>query len=271
VAALAGGAAALTAFAGVGVGASRSLPGDAFYGVKRATEHVQLATSFGRQAKGERHLQFARTRLSEVRALVGRSDALAGFVPGTLGALGPLTTEAKVSTILATLREMDAETRAGADDLYAAYTDGADGALRTLDSFTQQQFRDLRDVLPALPDQARPRAQASLALLNVVATKTVAVAGETTPRVRHRHHHGSGQPHPSATPHAGHHGGKSDRPGHGGNGTEPTPTGSSKPHIVPTAPPKVPKIPTLPPVVPLPTEVPTSIPTLKLPSLHDLG
>jgi hypothetical protein len=47
MAVLAGAAAALTAFAGVGLGASRSLPGDPLYGVKRATEDVQLAVTFG--------------------------------------------------------------------------------------------------------------------------------------------------------------------------------------------------------------------------------
>src|SRR5438552_11503613 len=65
VAVLAGRAAAVTAVAGVGVGASRSLPGDAFYGLKRATENVQLDLAQGQEAKGKRHLEFARTRLAE--------------------------------------------------------------------------------------------------------------------------------------------------------------------------------------------------------------
>src|SRR3954452_8522667 len=52
VVALAGGAAAITDVGGVGVGASRALPGDAFYGVKRASEGVQLAVAQGDEAKG---------------------------------------------------------------------------------------------------------------------------------------------------------------------------------------------------------------------------
>jgi len=99
VAIVAGAAAAATAVAGVGVGASRSLPGDPFYGVKRATEHVQLAVTTGQEAKGKRHLEFARTRLHEVQALVGQSSALSDFMPGQVGALGHLTDEAKTSTI----------------------------------------------------------------------------------------------------------------------------------------------------------------------------
>src|SRR3954465_6719761 len=55
VAAVAAGPAAVTAVAGVGVGASRSLPGDAFYGLKRSTENVQLAFTAGQEGKGKRH------------------------------------------------------------------------------------------------------------------------------------------------------------------------------------------------------------------------
>src|SRR3954454_5043131 len=125
VAVLAGGAAAVTAIAGVGVGASRSLPGDPFYGVKRATEDVQLATTFGQEAKGRRHLELARTRLSEVQSLVGQTDALADAIPGKPGALGALIDEASSDTIVSTLEDMDDETRAGAQDLYAVYRDTA--------------------------------------------------------------------------------------------------------------------------------------------------
>ncbi len=126
MAVLAGGAAAATAIAGVGLGASRSLPGDPFYGVKRATEDVQLATTFGQEAKGKRHLEFARTRLSEVEALSARTDTLGTFLPGTAGALGPLSDEARTATIVSTLRDMDAETRAGASDLMAVFAESGD-------------------------------------------------------------------------------------------------------------------------------------------------
>src|SRR4051794_9901735 len=156
---VAGAAAAAPAVAGVGVGASRSLPGDPFYGVKRATERVQLATTTGQEAKGKRHLEFARTRLHEVEALVGQDSALSEFMPGQVGALGHLTNEAKTSTIVATLQDMDAETRAGAQDLLAVYTDsGRTEALQALNTFTLAQYGDLRDVVPALPTEAQPRA-----------------------------------------------------------------------------------------------------------------
>src|SRR5436305_6621394 len=59
-------ASAVVLVGGVGLAGSRSLPGQPFYGVKRGVERVQLAAAGSTEAKGERHLQVARTRLHEV-------------------------------------------------------------------------------------------------------------------------------------------------------------------------------------------------------------
>lgn len=270
MAVLAGSAAALTAFAGVGLGASRSLPGDPLYGMKRATEDVQLAVTFGAEAKGKRHLEFARTRLDEVEALVGRSSALSDFMPGAAGALGPLTEAAKTSTILATLRDMDNETRAGADTLVdVATSSGSIEPLRALDDFTQEQFADIRDVLPALPEAARPRARMSLSLLSAVAARTVDIATSVpggTPG-------GPAQsPTPTATltPTPGHNGSGGSAPTTGtGPDGEPT-SGSQSPAPTISLDPEnpVPTIPTLP--TSLPPILPTDLPTLEVPVVNDL-
>jgi len=214
---VAGAAAAATAIAGVGIGASRSIPGDAFYGVKRATEDVQLALTTGQEAKGKRHLEFARTRLHEVEALAGRSSALGGFTPGQPAALGHLSSEAKTSTIVATLRDMDAETRAGAEDLLAAYADSETAEpLEALDAFTRDQFDDLKDVVPALPTDAQPRAEQSLSLLTVVADRTrqAALGAGNTPTTGPgssgqptRSPGASAKPAKTHNPKPGHHGG----------------------------------------------------------------
>jgi hypothetical protein len=266
MAVVAGSAAAITAVTGVGIGASRSLPGDPFYGVKRASEDVQLAATFGDEAKGKRHLEFARTRLGEVEALAGRSSALTDFMPGAAGALGPLSAEDKSSTIVATLGDMDEETRAGSDALVeVALSSGSTEPLRALDEFTQEQFADLKAVLPALPQDARSRARTSLALLTAVATRTVAVANpskvDETPGT---------DPTPSVT--------KSPpkRPGSGGSKT-PEPTATTEPGTSTTTPAPTdpvdpgdltPTIPTLPTT--LPPILPTELPELPLPTVTDL-
>lgn len=266
---LAGGAAAATAIAGVGVGASRSLPGDPFYGVKRATERVQLATAVGQEAKGKRHLEFARTRLSEIQALAGQDSALQSFLPGASDAVGLLTDQAKVSTIIATLHDMDTETRAGADDLVAVARDtGSTEPLRALDEFTRAQFADLRSVLPELPIQAQPRAQASLALLSAVGQRTAALFGTSgTPSGKGGGHKSGGssatsKPSSKQTSSA-------SQPATATS--SPAPTAEPSTVTVPTQlPTDVPTIPSLPSSSPLPTELPTELPSLPdLPSLLD--
>jgi len=269
VAIVAGAAAAATAVVGVGVGASRSLPGDPFYGVKRATEHVQLAVTTGQEAKGKRHLEFARTRLHEVQALVGQSSALSDFMPGQVGALGHLTDEAKTSTIVATLQEMDAETRAGAQDLLTVYADsGKAEALQALDTFTRDQYGDLRDVVPALPTGAQPRAERSLSLLTVVASQTrqAARAGTPTPTP------GSGgtsspSQQPGQTPKPGKT--HSPRPGsNDGSASSSATPGTPSVPTLPVQPTEAPTIPPLPTVLPVPTQLPSQLPPL--PTLSEL-
>ena len=245
--ALAAGAAVVTGVSGVSLAASRSLPGDPLYGVKQAAESAQLATTIGTEARGKRHLQFARTRVSEVADLAKDGHA---------------------ALIIDTLRSMDVETRAGANDLFAAFRDsGSAEPLRALDRFTQQQYGDLRALLDSLPPAAQASARSSLALLAVIATDNVRSAtgsapgapsvapspGTTTP--------GATQPTSSPT--------SSAQPTQGsGSGPASSPTKSAPapvtvPTAVPTAVPSV-SAPTLPTIPPLPSTgvLPTDVPSL---------
>lgn len=252
------GAAVVTAVAGVGVGASRSLPGQPFYGVKRATEDIQLATTFGTEDRGKRHLQFARERLSEVSALIGHSSAL-GQMYGDRDYAGAAGADRATSTLIAdTLRDMDVETRAGANDLFVAYRDsGSTEPLSALSDFTVQQYRELRALVDALPADVRDQALSSLSLLNLVATDTVALAngspsgGPTTPPVSPSHSAVRPSVSPSQTPTAAPSG--SANPASTSSSTKPT-----VPTVLPSAPgiPSIPPSPTL-PVGPLPTSVPS--------------
>lgn len=62
---------------GVEVAAQRSLPGQPFYGLKRATEAAQLHLSGGATAQAEQRLDQARTRLAEIKALWPDRDSSA--------------------------------------------------------------------------------------------------------------------------------------------------------------------------------------------------
>jgi hypothetical protein len=270
VASIAAGAATVTAVAGVGVGASRSLPGDAFYGLKRGTENVQLALTSGQEAKGKRHLEFARTRLAEVRALSGESAALPLMTTnGHWTAAG--APHADPSTILATLHDMDAETRAGAHDLYAAYrSSGSAEPLQALNAFTQAQYAGLLDLLPRLPQGARPAAKSSLSLLTIVRATTVQIAQPQHPARPGGHHPRNGttsSSHSTATPHT-------TSPPAPGTGSTTTPaSGSTSPSATKSDPTvtTVPTIPVLPTSVPVPTTIPTLVPVPNLSGAPLLG
>ncbi len=178
------GIAATTVVSGVAIAAERALPGDTLYGVKRAAEGVQLQLTGDDTEAGLLHLQFAATRLQEVRRLVQEAgeDAATGWVRGAL-------------------REMDAETTAGAGLLTRAYLarpalsgSGSGSASRSesvsrselaspsplsrLVAFTRDQERTLATVLPALP---APAAASSLAVLRQVQTRTTALLASPTP------------------------------------------------------------------------------------------
>jgi hypothetical protein len=154
----AGTMAAVVAASGVAVAGSRSLPGDPFYGVKRTTEAVQLRLADGPQDEGVRHLQFAATRLREVRALLLGGDAAPGAADADV--------EQRVREALT---DMDADTRAGLQLLTAAFRETrATAPLEELSRFAQVQTAGLRAVLPALAGPARAQAQDSLSLVEGV-------------------------------------------------------------------------------------------------------
>ncbi len=229
--AVVGSAVIVTSFAGVGVAAAHSLPGSPFYDIKRATEHVQLWLASGPTAKGERHLEFARTRLAEARALGGSSRYAA-----------------------ATLRAMNEQTRSGSSDLLAAYrSTGATEPLAQLVSFTRTQYASLERYGETVPVRLQAQTFYSMTLLVGVAQDVRSLSGTTcltciltganphsTPTPGSR---GSTSPAPSVS-----------TPQSGPSGTAHTPGGVVPTGILPSR---------------LPTQIPTQIPT-KLPSLPPL-
>jgi hypothetical protein len=155
--ALVGSVVIITSVSGVGVAAARSLPGSPFYDLKRATESVQLWLASGAHAKGQRHLDFARTRLAEARAL---------------GADSPYA--------VSTLRSMNAETREGSSDLIDAYrSTGDNDPLAELVTFTRKQYADLAQFGNSASDQVQAQTVYSMTLLAGVAQQVESVAGTT--------------------------------------------------------------------------------------------
>lgn len=156
LAALAGSVTVITGFAGVGVAAAHSLPGDPFYGVKRATEGVQLWATHGDAAKGRLHLEFARTRLAEAEKLPASSPHLAP-----------------------TLAAMNSQTKQGSTELISAYTSShSTKPLATLVTFTQQQYGDLTTLAQHLPATLHNSEVTALNVLTEVTGTVRSVSGQ---------------------------------------------------------------------------------------------
>lgn len=154
--------AGVVAASGVAVASSRSLPGDPFYGVKRTTEDLQLRLADGAQAQGIRHLQFAATRLREVRGLVLGREASA--VTTT-----PAVDADEQDDVRDALADMDEQTRTGVRLLTSAFRETrVSGPLEELRQFAARQGDGLRQMLPALGGPMLVQAQGSLTLLDGV-------------------------------------------------------------------------------------------------------
>lgn len=143
------GLAATVAATGVGVGASRSLPGDALYDLKRTVERWQVGLAGGAVDEAQALLEHAQTRLDEVRGLLERGGAEA------------------LARIRATLDELNAELASATGRLLDAARDGSRAAYDRLAAATAELNRQIVALLPSLPADARAAASESMRTLNV--------------------------------------------------------------------------------------------------------
>lgn len=138
------------------ISAAGALPGDPFYGVKRAAQSTTLVLATSERTRGERQLDLAAARLREIRQLVERDS----------GHVEP--------AIATALRDMDTRTRAGSATLTDMYRHSLDiRPLNKLDAFARDQRSRLAALLPALPGETRSRARESLRLVESVGDRAV--------------------------------------------------------------------------------------------------
>lgn len=167
MAAAAASMAAVVGLSAVGVGASRSLPGDALYGVKRSAEGVQLSLARNDVNRGKRHLQHAETRLDEIAQLVDVDLAFAPSAPAEPGQITVAFGGSRSERVGEALRLMDNDTRHGTRLLFEAYAEDQDeDVLHVVRAFTQRQRDHLGQVLDKLPTAAHAKAEESLALVS---------------------------------------------------------------------------------------------------------
>ena len=171
--ALAGATTVLALLLGMAVWmSSGSLPGESLYGVKRASENVQLSMAGSDVAKGHAYLQLAGNRVREAAKLLGRPSAMAvGRSPGAAG--GQISAHT-ASLVTDTLASADDDTVHGMQLLArAAVAQVSKDPLTKMTDWWPGQNTTMTEVRNRIPAGAlRTRAQSSLTLLQRIATRT---------------------------------------------------------------------------------------------------
>lgn len=149
---LAGTLAAMLGVSGVGIASSSAKPGEPLYSFKRDHETFTLAFARSDISRGQLHLQFARTRLSEAE---GITDA---------------------TQLDSTLDDADGDTRSAMRDLGdAALSRNSTSPLDPIDQFVVNQRKDLQSWMDKLSINKRTRAAESLAVLDQVQQRSTAL------------------------------------------------------------------------------------------------
>jgi len=156
----AGGLATAVGLTGVGAAATRSLPGDPFYGVKRQVERLQVQLAATPAGEGREQLAQAGTRLRELAALLGK----------------PTADPQAVSRLVA---DWATSTRAGAAALLPRI--GEPGVGEELAAYVRAADPQLRRLAAAVPAALAARLAPATAALGTVARALTAAAPAAVP------------------------------------------------------------------------------------------
>lgn len=171
--ALAGASTVLVLLLGMAVWMSGgALPGQSLYGVKRASENVQLSLAGNDTDKGRAYLEFAANRAKEAADLLSKPSAMlaTGGVTADSRRVSPRT----ASLVTDTLASADAQSKSGMQLLgRAAVAQLSKEPLADVSKWLPDQRAELTEVRDRIPAGAlHNRAQASLTLLQRIAART---------------------------------------------------------------------------------------------------
>lgn len=151
-------AAALMVLAVTGGGAMFSqgaLPGDSLYGVKQASESAMVGLTPGQGNKAQRQLDYAATRINEVKALNENSNAAN-----------------KSADISQALKGFNEQTESGSRMWLAGSGSSNSAELGALSNWAQSQSQQLSTMRSSMPASAQPDADHSMRLLEDVRTRS---------------------------------------------------------------------------------------------------
>ena len=192
---------------GVEVAAQRSLPGQPFYGLKRATEAAQLHVSGSGPAQAKERLDQAKTRLAEIKALwPGRqssahsqqiADLVAALDKDIALATRPLLAAggSAVAELTATVAALQTQLAALPDTLTGSGAAAVASSISTLGSLITavsglaslvpgQGPTAVFPAVPTLPVQALPTGPSAVGPTTAPTTPQTSTPGSTTPTTR---------------------------------------------------------------------------------------
>lgn len=154
--------AAVAVLAGIAATASKNaLPGDALYGVKRATEATGGLFTFGDQAEATQQLEIARTRMDEVQGLLQ-----SGSAPDS-------------AAITSAMNDFNTATATGSRMMLSADRSGGGAQLADLRTWATAQNERMAEMQASWPEANASDAEESKALLDRVLTRTEALRART--------------------------------------------------------------------------------------------
>ena len=142
-----------------------ALPGDALYGIKRASEDTEYSLTGGQVAKGKLKLEFAGRRIGEVADLLPRASSM-GPGSGAVADSGAISSDT-AGLVRDTLGSAEGDVRTAAQLLGsdAVRNDDA-GPLTAIISWSPDQLAAMRQILARIPAGAlQQRAGQTLELL----------------------------------------------------------------------------------------------------------
>lgn len=148
-----------------------ALPGQMLYGVKRASESVEMGLTSGPEARGQKNLDFAAIRLDEISGLISKDTATAAGTGPAAAGLDPAT----AALVAENLASFDRETRTGSQLLLPLMARTGGPLSGRVAEWARSQSAHLASIGPSLPSKQQTSVSDSRRMMDQLGARADAV------------------------------------------------------------------------------------------------